>query len=229
MNYLKATGSGLLVATGLKKTASPKFDVIESFNDYEEREYPTTRWISCTVTSKKYSDALSDGFWKCYRYIQGKNDQEKSFEVTLPVISVVDRQETETEVDDTFTTSFYLDESAIEEGKGIPRPTEEGVYIEEKPSMKLLVRKFTGFTGKEATWIAESKKLLVSSLDKGYVLAEHPPVFVHYDPPFKPMNKRSEVWLILKPDTPVIVEDLQENGEEQPLAQEEQPQAQEEI
>lgn len=45
--------------------------------DYEVRTYHTTQWISTTVGGMDQEEALSTGFRKLFRYIQGNNEKRK--------------------------------------------------------------------------------------------------------------------------------------------------------
>uniref|UniRef100_A0A673FUD8 Uncharacterized protein n=1 Tax=Sinocyclocheilus rhinocerous TaxID=307959 RepID=A0A673FUD8_9TELE len=51
--------------------------------DYEVRTYHTTNWVSTAVTGMEQDPALSTGFRRLFKYIQGNNDKNEYFQPLL--------------------------------------------------------------------------------------------------------------------------------------------------
>merc|ERR1712013_823986 len=62
-------GGGLL-------SECPVYSVVQKFDGYEERFYPSQAWV-CT---------RSGGFRSLFRYISGDNDRDQKIDMTVPVM-----------------------------------------------------------------------------------------------------------------------------------------------
>lgn len=43
--------------------------------DYELRQYETAKWVSTVIRGETQKEAMRQGFWKLFHYIQGKNEK----------------------------------------------------------------------------------------------------------------------------------------------------------
>lgn len=43
--------------------------------DYELRQYETAKWVSTVIREEPQKEAMRQGFWKLFHYIQGKNEK----------------------------------------------------------------------------------------------------------------------------------------------------------
>ncbi|KAG7282060.1 hypothetical protein CRUP_023576 [Coryphaenoides rupestris] len=67
---LKTLGNALF-----SKIQTPKFTPGEKQGeDYEVRTYHAARWVSTTSTGLQWDPAISGGFRKLFKYIQGTNN-----------------------------------------------------------------------------------------------------------------------------------------------------------
>uniref|UniRef100_A0A8C3F9P0 Uncharacterized protein n=1 Tax=Chrysemys picta bellii TaxID=8478 RepID=A0A8C3F9P0_CHRPI len=80
------------------------FDLICNSSDYEARLYPPSAWVSTRVNNT-YTAAKTTGFWRLFRYIQGRNQLGVKIPMTAPVLTRVDRAAGETQE---YTVSFLL-------------------------------------------------------------------------------------------------------------------------
>ncbi|XP_039375048.1 uncharacterized protein LOC120394901 isoform X2 [Mauremys reevesii] len=80
------------------------FDLICNSSDYEARLYPPSAWVSTRVNNT-YTAAKTTGFWRLFRYIQGRNQLGVKIPMTSPVLTRVDQAAGETQE---FTISFLL-------------------------------------------------------------------------------------------------------------------------
>lgn len=46
--------------------------------DYELRQYETAKWVSTVIRGETQKEAMRQGFWKLFHYIQGKNEKGKT-------------------------------------------------------------------------------------------------------------------------------------------------------
>ncbi|XP_039549443.1 heme-binding protein 2 [Pimephales promelas] len=159
--------------------------------DYEVRTYHTTNWVSTAVTGMEQDPALSTGFRRLFKYIQGNNDKKSKVEMTAPVSCLIDPGPGPT-CESTFTISFFIPE---EHQADPPKPTDADVFIENRKECTMFVRTYGGFTNSESSR-EELLKLIESLKRDGMKFKEAPFYRAGYDSPFKLTNRRNEVWLI---------------------------------
>ncbi|XP_066533030.1 heme-binding protein 2 [Hoplias malabaricus] len=189
---LKTLGQ-VIFSTGLD---SPKFTPQESKGqDYEVRTYQQTNWVSTTVTGMEQDSALSTGFKRLFKYIQGNNEKKVKVEMTAPVTCLIAPGEGPA-CESSFTVSFYVPEK---DQADPPKPSAPEVFIEERKEFTVFVRTFGGFANTQNT-LEELLKLTESLKRDGMAFKESPYYRVGYDSPFKLVNRRNEVWLFKQED-----------------------------
>ncbi|XP_062858368.1 heme-binding protein 2 [Trichomycterus rosablanca] len=175
---------------------NPKFTPQESKGqDYEVRTYHTTQWVSTSVTEMEEDKALSSGFMRLFKYIQGNNEKNAKIDMTAPVTCLINPGEGPA-CESTFTVSFYVPEEHQAEP---PKPTTPEIFIENRKEFTVFVRTFGGFANSQNTR-DELLKLIESLKRDGMSFKESPYYRVGYDSPFKLINRRNEVWLIKQED-----------------------------
>ncbi|XP_076874098.1 heme-binding protein 2 [Brachyhypopomus gauderio] len=184
---LKTIGQ-VVFSTGLQ---NPKFTSQDSKGqDYEIRTYHTTNWVSTTVSGAEQDAALSAGFKRLFKYIQGDNENKAKVEMTAPVTCLINPGEGPSS-ESSFTVSFYVPE---EQQADPPKPSTPELFVESRQEFTVFVRTFGGFANAENTR-EELLKLSESLKRDGMSFKEVPYYRVGYDSPFKLINRKNEVWL----------------------------------
>uniref|UniRef100_A0A8D0EP59 Heme-binding protein 2 n=1 Tax=Strix occidentalis caurina TaxID=311401 RepID=A0A8D0EP59_STROC len=99
--------------------------------DYELRQYETAKWVSTVIRGETQKEAMRQGFWKLFRYIQGKNDKEMKIDMTVPVTCLIKSGCAD------FKISFFV---PFEHQDSPPQPTDSDVFLEERKAAAIFVR-----------------------------------------------------------------------------------------
>ncbi|CAL8312771.1 unnamed protein product [Lota lota] len=184
---LKTIGQALF-----SKIENPKFTPGEKQGeDYEVRTYQAAKWVSTTTTGLQSDPAISTGFRKLFKYIQGANQNKVTVDMTAPVACLV-QPGAGPACESTFTVSFYVPE---EHQASPPEPSDETVFLEGKKEFTAYVRTYGGFSNEQSK--QENLLKLVESLTRdGVPFQEQPYYTAGYDSPFKLTNRRNEVWIL---------------------------------
>uniref|UniRef100_A0A8B9DF74 Heme-binding protein 2 n=1 Tax=Anser cygnoides TaxID=8845 RepID=A0A8B9DF74_ANSCY len=167
---------------GMPVTAATK---LPGAKDYELRQYETAKWVSTVIRGETQKEALRQGFWKLFHYIQGKNEKEMKIDMTVPVTCLVKH------VCADFKVSFFV---PFEHQDSPPQPTDSDVFIEERKTAAVFVRSFSGFASTEK--YAEEAEVLAKILrNRGQAFHEDFFYTAGYDSPFKLFNRHNEVCL----------------------------------
>merc|ERR1711872_63950 len=166
------------------------YEVINSYETYEERHYPARKWVSTTMCGHSWVIAEDFMFQKLFNYIDGGNEQEMKIDMTSPVTTLVQQG---LNSDYNFTMSFLIPEVHLVD---TPVPSNPDVFIEERPDLpSVFVRQFPGFAfdgdfEREAGELAADLDAAEVDYDKttGYL--------VGYDAPYVIINRRNEVWFL---------------------------------
>ncbi|XP_050163361.1 heme-binding protein 2-like isoform X1 [Myiozetetes cayanensis] len=156
--------------------------------DYELRQYETAKWVSTVIRGESQKEAMRQGFWKLFHYIQGKNERETKIDMTVPVTCLVKSGCTD------FKISFFV---PFEHQDSPPQPTDSDVFVEERKAAAIFVRSFGGFASPEK--YAEEAEVLARTLrNRGQPFHEDFFYTAGYDSPFKLFNRHNEVWYFKK-------------------------------
>ncbi|XP_074872357.1 heme-binding protein 2-like isoform X2 [Carettochelys insculpta] len=162
------------------------FDLICKSSDYEARLYPPSVWVSTCVNST-YTAAKVTGFWRLFRYIQGRNQLGVKIPMTAPVLTRVDEAAGETQE---YPVSFLL--PAAWQGNP-PLPTEPTVYLQQFPMLPVYVRSFGG-------WLTDAgRRTHIQALDASLGRDARPfdrswHYSAGYNSPMKLFDRHNEVW-----------------------------------
>uniref|UniRef100_A0A8C0QLS8 Heme-binding protein 2 n=1 Tax=Chelonoidis abingdonii TaxID=106734 RepID=A0A8C0QLS8_CHEAB len=155
---------------------------------YELRHYEMTKWASTVIKGETQKEALRQGFWKLFYYIQGKNEREVKIEMTVPVTCLVKSGCPD------FKVSFFV---PFEHQDSVPQPTDPDVFIEERKGEAIFVRSFGGFASPEK-YAEEAQALARILKNVGQSFHEDFYYTAGYDSPFKLFNRHNEVWYFKK-------------------------------
>jgi len=196
------------------------YEVIESKENYEVRQYPATKWICNTKTDiipsadvmngwqKKYDNnpmramssrgwkkqASSKMFMKLFKYISGANSMGEEIEMTTPVPT---KHTPKGEDKEDQQMCFWLGS----EWQNKPAPEALGkdaasTKVVQGQGLKVYVRRFGGFAMSHDDWKSQYEQLK-EDLKKDGVTFKADEVFYHlsYDAPFVMENRRNEIWV----------------------------------
>ncbi|XP_056440376.1 heme-binding protein 2 [Gadus chalcogrammus] len=186
---LKTIGNALF-----SKIQNPKFIPGEKQGeDYEVRTYPAAKWVSTTTTGMHWDPAISTGFRRLFKYIQGANMNKVAVDMTAPVSCLV-HPGAGPACESSFTVSFYIPEELQD---APPEPSDQTVFLESRKEFTAYVRTYGGFSNEQVK--RENLLKLVESLTRdGVSFQEQPYYTAGYDSPFKLTNRRNEVWILKK-------------------------------
>merc|ERR1712013_982442 len=63
------------------------YTVIQKFDGYEMRRYPSVNWVCSEATYKMGRDSKNNMFMKLFRYISGANVEQEKVDITIPVLT----------------------------------------------------------------------------------------------------------------------------------------------
>ncbi|XP_050729809.1 heme-binding protein 2-like [Eriocheir sinensis] len=168
------------------------YTVINKGHGYEEREYPASKWV-CTPenTNSDVGQDLGHLFWPLFNFISGTNDRKEEIPMTTPVT-------TEFKVrgpsDKSYEMCFFLG-AAHQDNPPRPQPS-TGLYIKDRPEMRVLTRTVGGYLTHEENWVEEAGKLAAILQENGKTVNLSHMYWVGYDSPMKFWNRRNEIWFL---------------------------------
>ncbi|CAD7675166.1 unnamed protein product [Nyctereutes procyonoides] len=164
---------------------------------YEIRRYGPAKWVSTSVESLDWDAAIQTGYAKLNSYMKGKNEKEMKIKMTAPVTSLVEPGSGPFS-ESIITISLYI---PSEQQPDPPRPSESGVFIEDRAEMTVFVRAFDGFSSAQKN---QEQLLTLASIlrEEGKVFNEKVYYTAGYNSPFNLLDGNNEVWLIEKHEPP---------------------------
>lgn len=175
---------------------SPRYTVMTKIDEFcELRKYVKGKWVCASKKGQaqeifQNSDAMSE---KLITYISGQNAAETKIPITTPVTFdyiIANAEKFSGTSVCTMSLRFYLPQELTVP----PKPTDTTVYVEDNPEMICAVIRFSGYATID-DYISQ-RDILIGKLGDDAKLYD----CVHmmtacYDPPFKVVNRRNEVWL----------------------------------
>ncbi|RXN01426.1 D-tyrosyl-tRNA(Tyr) deacylase 1 [Acipenser ruthenus] len=160
----------------------------EQNETFEVRSYEASRWMTTEVEGR-YMNAVSKGFMRLFRYIQGDNEAGQNIPMTAPVAVAVYPTADSTGMGKSHSVSFFIP-PAIDP----PKPKDARIHTLNVPAGTVYVRSFGGFA--MGTTDVDQAKVLADDLKtEGLSFDETSFVAAGYDPPFRPINRHNEVWV----------------------------------
>merc|ERR1712142_1133707 len=198
------------------ETEKVPFTVIQTFDGYEKRAYPSITW-ACTgmtyeirreeegmeisgstenmmkmvqnmMTKKSWKNKPpSKMFMKLFKYIGGVNNRAEEIEMTSPVLSKMRMMENNMI---NKQMCFYLGEKHQDNP---PNPVDKEITIEKKEGMTVLVHTFGGFAMMDSTWIKQAKIFEEKLKNTGQSVDVSEFYTAGYDSPWTLSNRTNEV------------------------------------
>jgi len=177
------------------------YEVVAQHEGFEERRYPARKWATTSMRGEGLDPIKSQMFMKLFGYIGGENADQSSLAMTVPVATLrrpAGEAPTEAPTEasgDTYTMSFLVPEAR----QGDAPDGGDDVTLEDRPAITVLTRQFGGYAtddvvAKEASELAA---LITAAKVEDVDLTSY--YIVGYDPPFKPFNRRNEIWYVRTP------------------------------
>lgn len=190
--------AGFLKALFGSAGAAP-YTVLREESGYQVRSYPSRKWVSSRKTWTGETPDLTDTthrsnlFQSLFRYISGTNQQQEKMAMTVPVT-----MEWVPDVGGsggTYTMSFYVNEE-LQGEVAPPAPTEEGLFLEQRPDATVLVAGRGGYPS-EADWNKMAADLRESAEKNGETGYDFSKFYrVGYNAPMQFWNRLNEVWFV---------------------------------
>ncbi|XP_076347822.1 heme-binding protein 2-like [Tachypleus tridentatus] len=117
----------------------PEYEVLAKHQEYEERKYSTTTWVSVTVKDSSVFTAQASVLYHLGRYIQGYNSKNMFINTTMPIRTKIESCGNE-KCSTKYTVSFLIPKG-IEDDP--PAPKNQTLFIENEPPRVYAVRRLT--------------------------------------------------------------------------------------
>ncbi|XP_072533083.1 heme-binding protein soul2 [Salminus brasiliensis] len=160
----------------------PEYSVVKTYDNFEERLYKSSRWITKDIASAQKGD-VTDGFWKLYNFLQGENDEKRVVPTTRPGLVSVNEATSKVSV------AFYIAPDTV-----LPKPNDETIREENRPSGTIYIRVFGGVAS-ESDAVENRAKLTDDLKAAGKLFDDTRYEGAGYDSPWNLINRHNEVWI----------------------------------
>ena len=178
----------------------PKYQVVESSNNIEIRDYAPMIVAEAEVSGDR-RDAIGKGFRTIADYIFGNNTTAQKVPMTAPVAQqgsekiAMTAPVTAQQAEDEYVVSFTMPSDYSMDN--LPRPNHAAVSIEPVDSHLAAVAKFGGYFSESKADRAESE--LQAWITQQGLTAVGEPIVAQYDPPWKPgFARRNEIMIVVE-------------------------------
>ncbi|KAJ3613242.1 hypothetical protein NHX12_019492 [Muraenolepis orangiensis] len=157
---------------------------------YEKRSYEKANWACVTVSEDTYEQSICYGFMRLMRYICKQNSAGDFLGMTLPIVTVIHTDESQSVISRDVTVAYYLPENHQAQP---PMPTDNEIVIEVWPAAVMYTRPFTGPTN-EGTIIRQITAM-AEVLDTPAVYANNTFMVASYTNAAH-ANRENEIWFM---------------------------------
>ncbi|XP_069494852.1 heme-binding protein 1-like [Ambystoma mexicanum] len=157
---------------------------------YEKRQYGKAKWACVKMQEEQYEQSICLGFMKIMKYICEQNSSGVYLGMTIPIVTVVHTNESQTELTRSVTVAYYLPA----ELQGMPpQPSDSDIIIEEWPPTVVYTRGFSGVTNEES--IMREISLLAELLESPELCLQDTFIMAGYTNPAA-ANRQNEIWFL---------------------------------
>ncbi len=156
------------------------YTVINTYDDFEVRQYEQANFIYATMDAKSYKESSSQGFNILAGYIFGGNESGQKIAMTSPVVM---------DMDEEITMKFLV--PAQYDMEEMPKPDNVEVKFATEKERKMAAITFSGFANDDQ--IASQRVKLFEALAQEGIEHTGDWSFMGYDPPFKLIGRKNEV------------------------------------
>ena len=174
-------GIGLLIVSFTSKNIeTPKYKVINTYDEVEVRLYPKMVVAKTNLADKSFDNQGSNGFRTIAGYIFGGNEKNEKIAMTAPVVM---------NMGDSASMYFVMPKSY--DKAELPTPNSKNVQIVEVAEKALAVISYGGFSSDEK--IEKHRKQLEQILYKNKLLTKGAYLYMGYNAPWDIINRKNEV------------------------------------
>ena len=161
------------------------YQVIETFDKFEIRNYEESLFTSVKVSSKGYKNSASSGFSILAGYIFGGNDKNEKIAMTSPV---------DMTLEDSMTVMFMVPKKLKKEN--LPKPNQSKIEFKEMPAKTVAAIRFNGWANDKK--IAKFKQELTTALDAKQIKYNNQFYFLGYNAPYEVFGRKNEIIVELQ-------------------------------
>ena len=169
------------------KIESPKYKVIQQFDDFEVRQYGSMILAQTKIKNDSYEKSSRNGFQTVAGYIFGGNDENKKIAMTAPVIMDLG--------EDTKMSFVMPKEHSLE---SLPEPNSDDVELLKVSPKQFAVLTFSGYA--DDSKIAKYSKKLIKSLMAEGIQSKGNVQFMGYNAPWQVFGRKNEVAIEVIPE-----------------------------
>jgi hypothetical protein len=196
----------VLVSARAMAVEEPSYKVLNTFEDFEVRQYPPYV-VAETLAKGSYESAGDSAFSRLAGYIFGENQGGNSIAMTAPVAQMpvrLDERQPVTQIRQSATQSAEDAEFLVQFAmpadmtlQTLPKPNDTRVVLRELPERKLAVIRYSGnWTEKE---YQKQLQKLKSAMQQQGMNWQGEPIWARYNSPWMPsFMRRNEIFLQLK-------------------------------
>ena len=174
----------------------PRYSVVDSCDAYETREYEEGVWATTSIEAYNYAMAVSIGFRRLFKYIDGANEDDVKIPMTAPVLADV-TPSCGPFCKQTFNVSFFV---PFHMQESPPTPRDKDIEVTCSPAFTAYVASAGGYKLDEFSLSKMAGELAdaLDADDKKFI-SDH--FFIAgYDPPFRVTGRHTEVWFLADED-----------------------------
>lgn len=157
---------------------------------YEKRSYAKANWACITVREDTYEQSICYGFMRIMKYICEQNSLGEYLGMSLPIVTVVRTDESQSVISRDVTVGYYL---PVNHQAQPPQPVDTDIVIEVWPAVVVYTRAFGGPTN-EAT-IVDQIRAMAEVLDARDLCVNNSFIIAGYTNPAH-INRRNEIWFL---------------------------------
>lgn len=172
--------SQVKTARSAGRTEQYPYKVLETYNEFEIRQYERAIFARTRVPASGYRSGSSEAFRTLASYIFGGNERNESIAMTSPVAM---RQDQGLEMEFMMPSKYSLE--------SLPAPSRQDIEFYEKPEMVMAAISFKGWASDAK--IAEMTAILRTLLQQQGITHTGNFIYLGYNPPYQIINRRNEI------------------------------------
>ena len=166
---------------------TPDYTVIKKEKTIEIRSYQSFM-IATTNYNGEYRKSMNNSFRRLASYIFGNNQDSQKIAMTAPVLSEYDTENSDLKFSFMVPSKFNED--------NLPAPNDNNIAFKKIPNRTLGVIRFGGYANLKD--MQKKGQKLKDWLNEKEYKYDPEPIYLYYNPPYVPFNRRNEVAFIIK-------------------------------